>query len=294
MLISHDIGLVLRNADRVCILHDGRIVESGPPEDLAAAPKHPETRRLLTALAPLPRRIARPHRDPILTLAGASAAYANGRVRAIEGADLTVAPGEIVGVQGPSGCGKSTLLRLAMGIERPTGGQVSFAPALDQPGAIQPIFQNPVAGLVPRWPIWRSVAEPLTAPGRLRLPRSELRARAIAVLAEVGLKATDPEARPAELSVGQCQRVALARATLARPALIVADEPTSALDGPSTWRVSTLLSDAAESGAAVLVVSHDSTFLARLADRIVRMAEGRTLSSKPVPSSAAEPSRRPR
>ncbi|QPH55624.1 ABC transporter ATP-binding protein [Pontivivens ytuae] len=277
VLISHDIGLVLRNADRVGVLNEGRLVEEGTPGSLGTAPKHPETQRLLAALTPLPPRTTRAAPTSLLRMTKVSARYDSGRVNALAETDLEIGAGQIVGVQGPSGCGKSTLLRLAMGIERPTGGHIWRSETLARPGAILPVFQDPVGSLVPHWPIWRSVAEPLTAPRRPRKPARLRRQDARAALAGVGLENIDPEARPSELSVGQCQRVALARATIADPAMIVADEPTSALDSPSTWLVGKLLRDAAERGTAVLVVSHDSTFLERVADHVVIMNVGRTL-----------------
>lgn len=277
ILISHDMDLVLRNADHMGVLHGGRLVEQGPPDRLSAAPAQAETRRLLAALAPLPARQKPMGAKPLLKLSDVSARYDRGQIVALEKASLSVRPGEIVGLQGPSGCGKSTLLRLAMGLESPSSGAIERADILSRPGAIIPVFQDPVGSLVPHWPIWRSVAEPLTAPGRPMASRSHRRTAVTEALAQVGLAEIDPNARPSELSVGQCQRIALARAVIARPAMIVADEPTSALDSTSTWRVSTLLRDAAENGTAVLIVSHDSAFLNRLADRVITMADGRTL-----------------
>lgn len=282
VLISHDVGLVLRNADRIGVLHDGALVETGTASKLQTDPHHPETRRLLGALAPLPKRQAKPATAPVLRLEKVAAHYENGRVHALTSADLAISAGEIIGIQGASGCGKSTLLRLVMGIERPSSGQILRAPQLIRKAAIQPIFQDPVSSLVPHWPIWRSVVEPLTAPHEPRLSRTALQTRADAALASVGLSEIDPLARPSELSVGQCQRAAIARATIARPALITADEPTSALDSPSTHRVSLLLRQAAERGTAVLIVSHDQTLLKRLADRIVIMEAGRTLTATPL------------
>lgn len=271
VLISHDIGLVLRNADQVGVLHDGQLVEIGTPTSLTETVEHPETRRLLAALKPLPPRKAKVEK-PILNLSNVSASHNKGRVRVLEAADLEISAGEIVGVQGPSGCGKSTLLRLAMGIEQPSGGKIWRAEELQKKGATAPVFQDPVGSLVPHWPIWRSVTEPLTTSRKARRKAAE------SALAKVGLAKVDLEARPGELSIGQCQRVALARATIVNPALIVADEPTSALDSPSTWLVSKLLRDAAERGSAVLVVSHDEGFLSQIADRIVRVMEGRILT----------------
>ncbi|QBY01272.1 ABC transporter ATP-binding protein [Rhodophyticola sp. CCM32] len=276
VLISHDVELVLRNADRISVLHDGRLVETGTSETLRRAPVHAETRRLLSVLAPFPARPAIPCPASILRLSNVAVRYTQGRINALSGVSLEIAAGEIVGLQGPSGCGKSTLLRLVMGLEKPTSGEIFRRPELSNPAAVLPIFQDPVASLVPHWPIWRSVAEPLTAPHRPRIARAVARDQAQAALASVGLERIDPEARPAELSIGQCQRAAIARAMIARPALITADEPTSALDGPSTHKIGLLLREAAKAGTAVLMVSHDHGLLSRLADRIVAMTQGRT------------------
>ncbi|MEM9633536.1 MAG: ATP-binding cassette domain-containing protein [Pseudomonadota bacterium] len=281
LLISHDIGLVLKNTDKVGVLHRGRIVEQGPPGTLKSAAFHPESKRLLAALSPLPKRNNAERQTPLLRLENVSVHYDRGQVQALDNADLEIRSGEIVGVQGPSGCGKSTLLRIAMGIERPSGGTLWRSEELDRSGATMPIFQDPVASLVPHWPVWRSVAEPLSAPHRQRLKTADLKAKALSAMAMVGLRDVDPDARPSELSVGQCQRVSVARAAITRPPLIVADEPTSALDSPSTWMVSNLLQSAAEAGSAILIVSHDSTLLERLADRIVYMNAGRTLLRVP-------------
>lgn len=271
VLISHDMELVLANANRIGVLHDGILVEQGSPENLKNNPHRIETKRLLRALSPLPPRLGTPDTPPVLKMDGVSKSYDRSRVQALRPADLQLSAGEIVGVQGPSGCGKSTLLRLAMGLEAPSGGTLWRAACLASAGAVLPVFQDPVSSLVPHWPIWRSVSEPLSAPRQPRLSRKQRITQACEALNAVGLSDISPGARPSELSVGQCQRVAVARATIARPALIVADEPTSALDTPSTFLVSKLLRGAAEGGAGVLIVSHDAVFLQRLADRVITL-----------------------
>lgn len=268
LLISHDIALVMRTADRIGILHEGRIVETGTPEQLRHAPTHHHTRLLLSATDPLPRRPSA-SRGTLFQAEGIGKDY--GGLRAVPPIDLEIGAGEIVGIQGPSGCGKSTLLRLVMGLEAPSCGQMLRDPALSRPGGIMPVFQDPVSSLVPHWPIWRSIAEPLIARHRRRLPGAERRARAKAALAQVGLGNIDPEARPTELSVGQCQRASLARAILAEPALIAADEPSSALDSVSAAGIARLLRGTADAGTAILLVSHDSAFLGRIADRVLDM-----------------------
>ena len=185
VLISHDVGLVLRNADRVGILHGGRLVEQGSPTTLKAQAQHPETRHLLAALGTLPARKRVTNVSPILRMEGVRASYDKGRTVALRSADLSIRSGDIIGIQGPSGCGKSTLLRHAMGIERPTSGTMWRADSLNRPGAILPVFQDPVGSLVPHWPIWRSVVEPLTVPGQRRLSRDQKRSIVTEALARV-------------------------------------------------------------------------------------------------------------
>lgn len=135
-----------------------------------------------------------------------------------------------------------------------------------------PIFQDPVGSLDRRWPIWRTLTEPLTA--QQRLSSRSRRAIAAERLAEVGLAHIDLDARPHELSVGQCQRISIARALLARPALIVADEPTSALDASVSASILHLLADVTATGTAIVIVSHDQAVLHALCHRVLAMRDG--------------------
>ncbi len=206
----------------------------------------------------------------------------------LDGIDLAVDRGEVVGVCGPSGAGKSTLLRILGGLEAPTAGAVEMdgrpvlrrrgpltARRLPRPGYAMPLFQHPVASLDRRWPLWRTVSEPLTARHAPRTGRDLRRQRAAVALERVGLGHLDPEARPSELSVGQAQRVALARAAVARPALLLADEPTSALDLITAAGMTRLLREVADHGTALVVVSHNERLLGVLADRVLRLRDGR-------------------
>lgn len=221
---------------------------------------------------------------PVLELRGAHRRYGGSPV--LCGVDLTLRAGEIVGVGGASGSGKSTLLRVLAGIDRPDAGQLLMdgasvwsgrrsRPAVPRPGFVQQVFQDPVGALDERWPLWRTVTEPLTAPGRPRLSRSGRRERARQALAAVGLQAVPVDARPGQLSVGQCQRVAIVRAMTAAPAVLLADEPTSALDAMSVQGVLDLLRGAADAGSALVVVSHDERVLAALCDRTLVLSGGR-------------------
>ena len=218
---------------------------------------------------------------PVVHARGLTRVYRRGRKRipAVSDVDLTVEPGTVVGVEGPSGSGKSTLLRLLMCLERPDSGELLLdgRPASrPAPGWAMPVFQDARASLDARWPVWRTVAEPLRPTG---VGRSASRTAAEEWLGRVGLGNVDPAARPRELSGGQCQRVAIARALIARPRVVFADEPTASLDATTAAGITRLLRDAASGhGTALVVVSHDADRLAVLADRVVRM-EGGQLSA---------------
>ncbi|NTV64773.1 MAG: ATP-binding cassette domain-containing protein [Oscillochloris sp.] len=360
LLVSHDIGVVARHADRIAVCYAGRIVELGTSSEILARPRHPYTRALLAAtprcaqgmptpLAGAPPRLTDPisgcafaprctlaqpachQHDPPLRAgvacpilgpdavpapaiqqpethtarpaAARSAApeiivearqvaqrYGQGgqAVHAVRQASLAVRRGEIVGIAGPSGCGKSTLLRLLATIETPSGGEVwlggelasragSHRPLsrLARSGFVMPIFQDPIGSLDLRWAIWRSITEPLSAPHRADRPRpAQRRSIAREHLAAVGLSHIDIEARPTEISIGQCQRVAIARALCAAPGLIVADEPTSALDASVAAAILHLLAATARSGTAIVIVSHDWALLDVLCDRVLTMSDG--------------------
>jgi peptide/nickel transport system ATP-binding protein len=217
-----------------------------------------------------------------VTIEAASVTYRSGTstIAALRDASLTIQVGEIVGIAGPSGSGKSTLLRIASGIEEPGAGAVTFAggQASAPRGYVMPVFQDPVASLDRRWPIWRSITEPATVgrhlsrPERLKLARD--------ALAQVRLDGLDLHRLPGQLSAGQCQRVAIARALITRPALIVADEPTASLDVTTAAEIVDLLRLARQSGVAIALVSHDEALLSAVADRIVRIRDGWTVPAE--------------
>lgn len=285
LLVSHDLALVGRHADEVAVLEGGRVVEHGSADRVLRSADHPVTKRLLTASSPAPYDGSPPPKTstPVLRLRGVSRAYTvgNTQVDAVRAVDLDAFAGEVIGLVGPSGSGKSTLLRLAAGMERPDTGTVSMG-GVDpwasggsrarwpRPGWVMPVFQDPVASLDPRWPIWRTVAEPLVAQGA-RDSRQALRARVRQELSSMGLADIDIDRRPGALSVGQCQRVALARSVIGGPGVIVADEPTASLDVDSAALAAGALRAAAGAGAAVLVASHDELRLASIANRIMRL-----------------------
>jgi ABC-type glutathione transport system ATPase component len=223
--------------------------------------------------------------EPIVEGAGLFRLYhhAGHPVQAVCDVSVAVRPGEVLGITGSSGCGKSTTLRLLAGLEPPDrgvvrlGGQdiwrgVRRGPRLPRPGYVMPVFQDPVASLDRRWPIWRSISEPLTV-GQ-SLSTAERRRLARQHLERVGLGHLDERAIPAQLSGGQAQRVAIVRALVAQPALVVADEPTASLDVTTAAGVTRVLREAADLGIALVVVSHDQDRLAVLCDRVLRMERG--------------------
>jgi peptide/nickel transport system ATP-binding protein len=198
----------------------------------------------------------------------------------LRGISLAVQPGEIVGVQGPSGCGKSTLLRVAATLERPARGTVLIAGhpprrGWRRDGTVMPVNQNASGALDPRWPIWRTITEPLTARHRDRpIPAARRRDIAREHLRTVGLTGLDIHAKPGQLSGGQCQRIAILRALIAEPRVLIADEPTAALDVSVATGVLHLLADAADRGIAILIASHDRNALQVLCHRVMQFRDG--------------------
>ncbi|MFG2473769.1 oligopeptide/dipeptide ABC transporter ATP-binding protein [Streptomyces fagopyri] len=218
--------------------------------------------------------------------------FARDRVYALTGVDLTVAPGETVGVVGESGCGKSTLAKVLVGVQRPTSGTVTFGgrdlwsmkPA-ERRAAVGAgtgmIFQDPSTALNRRLSVRRILRDPLDVHRRGAPAGRELRVRELMSL--VGLPRALAEALPGQLSGGQRQRVAIARALALDPDLVVADEPTSALDVSVRAQILNLLLDLKERlGLALVFVSHDIQTVRRMSDRVVTMYLGRIVEESPA------------
>ncbi len=282
LLITHDLGVADRIADRIAVLYRGDLVELGPAAEVVRRPQHDYTRSLLASRLSL--RTPRDERfgdsgfdAPALTVRGLRCTFRVGgpgrrrSVTALDGVDLDVATGEALAIVGESGSGKSTLLRVLAGLQQPTAGSV--APTRSY--GVQMIFQDAGSSLTP----WLSVGETLTErllP--LRLDRAGRAARVAAALDAVGLSGSLLSARPAELSGGQRQRVALARATILPPALLLCDEPTSALDASLAASVLALIRDLrAAMGMTVLFVTHDLAVARLMGDRIAVMRAGRVV-----------------
>jgi len=269
LLISHDLGLVRRHADRVAILDAGRLVDTFPVSELEDSARHRATRRLAGATMAAEVIEAQQPREVLATTRNVTRKY-SGNGDTIGPISFQVRAGACIGISGPSGSGKSTVLRMLAGLDTPDEGQVDLAPSLRRAGAIMPIFQNPIASLNPFWPIWRTISEPASAITRIDGPARKFLARQL--LTEVGLQNADIEARPSEFSLGQCQRIAIARAIAATPSLLIADEPTSALDTVSRAQVADLLAKLMHNGMALVIASHDPWIHHRLNAEVVRVS----------------------
>ena len=218
-------------------------------------------------------------------------------LKAVDGVDFMVAPGETLGVVGETGSGKSTLVRMAVGLLPASAGRVLFDGVDIQTGAetaarraarrrLQMIFQDPYASLNPRWRIGDIIAEPILslglrrdgAEGRARASKAEAQARVRELLALVGLSAADAAKHPHQFSGGQRQRIAIARALASHPDFVVCDEPTSALDVSVQAQILNLMRDLQDRfGLTYLVITHNLAVVRFMATRIGVMYLGRLI-----------------
>ncbi|CDZ60587.1 ABC transporter ATP-binding protein [Neorhizobium galegae] len=291
LLITHNLGLVAQYAKKVFVLERGRLIESGPVEEVLHRPKQQYTRTLIDALPKRDHGRAPPaEAEPLIeargvevTFSGAGNMFSTAEKKlAVRGVSLGVRPGEVVAVVGGSGSGKTTLGRAMLGLLPLSGGDILFrgrpmasadrAAARDYRLQCQLVFQDPYSSLDPRQKIAEIVGEPLVHGPKLSgIEKAE---RVSDILNEVGLAGLG-DRYPHALSGGQRQRVAIARAVIRNPAFVVADEPVSALDMTIQKQVLDLFRKLQEThGFACLFISHDLGAVSRVADRIVVMQQG--------------------
>ena len=296
LMITHDLNLVKRFADRVGVMQQGRLVEVADRATLFEAPREAYTQRLLASHA---KRMVSEHSDgaPLLQANDLRCRFfiKQGWFRqrefvAVDSLKLTLARGETLGIVGESGSGKSTLgMALLQLSVASTEGQVVFdgqpisamRSAQLQPlrAQMQVVFQDPFASLSPRRTIEQTVSEGL-ALHQPQLTREQLRDAVAAALNEVGLAPAMMARYPHEFSGGQRQRIAIARALVLKPALILLDEPTSSLDVSVQYQVLELLAKLQQRyGIAYLFISHDLAVIRAMAHRVLVMKDGKVVES---------------
>ncbi|MDZ4760895.1 MAG: ABC transporter ATP-binding protein [Alphaproteobacteria bacterium] len=307
VLITHDMGVIARMADRVVVMRYGEPVESGQVDQIFAAPRHDYTRMLLAAMPRLDRadRGDRPvvgpppaaGEAPLLDVDDLHVSFPvhvpgglfGKRVplRAVDGVSFDLRPGETLGVVGESGCGKSTLARAVLRLLDPTAGSVAWLGrdiAKATRREVQPlrkelqiVFQDPLASLDPRMTIGDSIAEPFTV-FRPDMDRAAREKGAREIMARMGLDPSFVNRYPHELSGGQNQRVGIARAMILNPKLVVCDEAVSALDVSVQAQILDLLIELQkERGLSMLFISHDLSVVRELCHRVMVLYLGRVV-----------------
>ncbi|PCE16193.1 glutathione ABC transporter ATP-binding protein [Microbacterium sp. SZ1] len=313
LIITHDMGVVADVADEVVVMKDGRVVEEAPSAQLFATPQEPYTQALLaavphlgkaddflsaarnklridgvTATTPLPETVLR-LQDAVIRYPGR---WRRPGFQAINGIDLEVQRGEIVGLVGESGSGKSTIGKAAIGLLPVTEGtlEVRGERITGRPGRalrqlrrhVTMVFQDPASSLNPRRTIGQAISDPLLWQGLVRDPRAR-RARAKELLERVQLNPDWSDRYPHELSGGQRQRIGIARAIATDPVLMIADEPTSALDVSVQAQVLDLfLALQRELGFSCLFISHDLSVVETLSNRVVVLRHGDVVEEGPT------------
>ena len=299
LMITHDLNMVRRFADRICVMEQGKLVEQATVKDLFDKPRHPYTKRLLEAQ---PERMAREGGasiggEPLMEGRGVQCHFPIrqgffrrrvGEVKAVDGVDVVIRPGETVGLVGESGSGKSTLGMCMLRLQE-CDGEIHFGGRrLDTLRGrklrpmrrdFQVVFQDPFSSLSPRMTVEKIIGEGLDVhfPRMSRVEKSE---RIDAVLDEVGLESSMRWRYPHEFSGGQRQRIAIARAVVLEPRLILLDEPTSALDVSVQKQVLELLRRLQrDHDMSYLFITHDLKVIRAMAHRILVMKGGRVVEA---------------
>ena len=300
MLITHNLAIVRKMADRVCVMTEGRIVERGGRDDIFERAGHPYTQRLLAA---------EPKGEPPPAPEGAQEVIRAedvrvwfpvkrgalrrtvGHIKAVDGISCAVREGRTVGVVGESGSGKTTLGLALLRLERSRGAIVFGGRPIHGEGwkALRPlrremqiVFQDPYGSLSPRLTVGQIVGEGL-AVHDIGAGAAARRRAVEEALEEVGLESAMADRYPHEFSGGQRQRIAIARAMVLKPRFVVLDEPTSALDMSVQAQIVDLLRDLqVRHGLAYLFISHDLKVVRALADELIVMREGRVVEQGPA------------
>jgi microcin C transport system ATP-binding protein len=303
LLITHDLNLVRRFADRVAVMEKGVLVEQGPTARVIERPQHPYTRKLVNSrpardvgAAGSGQRVEarKVHVHYPTRLPGIRGWFRSGRFTAVESVDFDLAPGETLGVIGESGSGKTTLALAVLGLMAAQGEIVIGGKQWSDRAVrrrlrreIQVVFQDPLSSLSPRLTVEQIIGEGLEI-HEPQLDAAERRKRIVQALYDVGLTEgghAEPllGRYPHEFSGGQRQRIAIARALIVRPKVVVLDEPTSALDVTIQKQVLELLSSLQKKyGLSYILVTHDIDVVRAMAHRVMVMKDSRIVESGPL------------
>jgi microcin C transport system ATP-binding protein len=307
LLITHDLGIVRKMADRVCVMTNGEIVERGTTHDIFASPQHPYTRHLLASEPKGSPPAANAKAPTILEAKDLKVWFpikrgfmrrVVGHIKAVDGIDLAVKEGQTLGVVGESGSGKTTLGLALLRLVSSEGPIVYLGNRIDGYDSkkmrplrrdMQIVFQDPYGSLSPRLSVGQIIEEGLLIqkPG---MDRAERRARVSRALKEVGLDPASQDRYPHEFSGGQRQRIAIARALVLEPKFLILDEPTSALDVSVQAQIVDLLRDLQKRyKLAYLFISHDLKVVRALANAIIVLRHGKVVEQGPARTVFAKP-----
>lgn len=308
ILITHDFGVVANMCDRVIVMKDGKVVESGTTADVFKHPSHPYTKRLLDAVPNLQNEQktvsnANQSKKPLLSIKNLQKHFDMGKgatLKAVDDITFDIYENETLGLVGESGSGKSTTGKTILRLHEATGGEVIYEgfdlnhlnarEMKDMRKYMQVIFQDPYASLDPRMKVLDIIGESLDVHGLAENKKARYD-RVVELLELVGLEASFAMRYPHEFSGGQRQRIGIARALAVNPKFIVCDEPLSALDASIQSQIVELLEDLQKKlGLTYLFIAHDLSMVKRISDRVavmynghlVELADSEDLFSNPI------------
>lgn len=290
MVITHDLALARKIGGQLIVLRAGKVVETGRTADVFAAPQAAYTRALIAAdpefWPKAARRVPPQASSGEMLLQAQDCSLSRGTKNLMQGVNLMLRSGQILGITGPSGCGKSSLGDALLGLLAPDHGRIIRAPDLART-AFQKLYQDPVAAFARK----RLLGQTLGDVARLHhAPAGQIED----LLARLRLDPALLTRRPDAVSGGELQRLALLRAMLARPRALFADEPTSRLDPITQRDVMALICDLARSdGLALALVSHDAALINAVADDVLALPAAVQLSGPPAFARSAAPPRPP-
>lgn len=307
LMITHDFGVVMDIADRVIVMRQGEVVETGTVDDVLRSPKHPYTQMLVAAVPDMDPKCP-PVDDTkpvVLSVRGVSKVYGGGKffssdkgLRAVDNISIEVRRGQTIGIVGESGSGKSTFARCIARLVDPTSGQIllgdkdianaSRKMLRDYRRQIQVVFQDPYRSLDPRMTVGESIIE---GPLNYGVSREEAMNRATNLMQVVGLKTEALSRLPHQFSGGQRQRICIARALAMEPSVLIADEAVSALDVSVQAQVLELFKNVQQQySLTTLFITHDLRVAAQICDEIMVMQRGQLIERGPTQQVFSRPS----